>query len=81
MLVGDRHSLKKHQDLVHFNIRNFACEQCPKRFGVAADLRDHVNNVHNKIKASTASVGLFNISVSRLLTYVGFRPISGNHRG
>ena len=48
----DRHSLKKHQDLVHFNIRNFACDQCPKRFGIASNLKDHVTNVHDKIKAS-----------------------------
>ena len=46
----DRHSLKKHQDLVHFNIRKFACDQCPKRFGMPADLKDHVTNVHDKIK-------------------------------
>ena len=50
----DRHSLKKHQDLVHFNIRNFACALCPKRFGVAAELKDHVTTVHDKIKASLA---------------------------
>lgn len=48
----DRRSLKKHQYLVHFNIRNFACDQCPKRFGIAADLKDHVTTVHDKIKAS-----------------------------
>ena len=48
----DRRSLKKHQYLVHFNIRNFACDQCPKRFGIAADLKDHVTTVHDKIKVS-----------------------------
>ena len=51
----DRHSLKKHQDLVHFNIRNFACDRCPKRFGIAADLKEHVTSVHDKIKASTCT--------------------------
>jgi hypothetical protein len=46
----DKHSLKKHQDVVHFNIRPHGCPVCQKRFSVANDLRDHVAAVHAKEK-------------------------------
>ncbi|MBJ7883212.1 C2H2-type zinc finger protein, partial [Gelidibacter salicanalis] len=46
----DKHSLKKHVDVVHFNIRRFQCQSCPKRFSMKNDLEGHVSAVHHRIK-------------------------------
>lgn len=49
--LSDKKSLKKHADVVHFNIRNHNCELCGKRFIARNDLTDHVRAVHDKVKA------------------------------
>ena len=55
-ILCDRHSLKKHEDAVHFNIRNHGCEFCPKRFSVRNDLNDHVTAVHSKVKVTNLTI-------------------------
>ena len=51
-VLYDLHSLKKHEDVVHFNLRPHECTKCLKRFSVKNDLHDHVNAVHKKIKVA-----------------------------
>ena len=53
LLLVDYRLLRKHEDAVHFNIRNFGCELCAKRFSVKNDLTDHVLAVHSKVRLKT----------------------------
>lgn len=46
----DKHSLKKHVDAVHFNIKRFQCQVCQRRFSVKNDLKNHVIAVHEQAK-------------------------------
>ena len=49
--LSDKKTLKKHADVVHFNIRKYFCDNCGKRFISICHLKDHVRNVHDKVKA------------------------------
>ncbi len=51
----DKHSLRKHEDAVHFNIRPHACRHCGKAFSLRNDLKDHVLAVHAKVKVGQSS--------------------------
>lgn len=55
-VLCDKHSLKKHADAVHFNIRRYPCDFCQKRFSIRNDLRDHVQAVHNKVKGCVCDI-------------------------
>lgn len=55
-ILSDKKNLKKHADVVHFNIRNYNCDTCGKRFIARNDLQDHVRAVHQKIKAFICDV-------------------------
>ena len=49
-VLSDKNNLKKHADVVHFNIRNYGCDNCGKRFISRNDLSDHIRAVHEKRK-------------------------------
>ena len=51
-VLSDKNNLKKHVDVVHFNIRNYNCllDTCGKRFISRNDLNDHIRAVHEKKK-------------------------------
>uniref|UniRef100_A0A1I7X3T4 Zinc finger protein n=1 Tax=Heterorhabditis bacteriophora TaxID=37862 RepID=A0A1I7X3T4_HETBA len=42
--------LKEHVDVVHEQLRPFACDQCEMKFGRAGGLRRHVMMVHSQIR-------------------------------
>ena len=48
--LSDKKNLKKHCDVVHFNIRKFNCEICIKRFITRKDLMIHIQSIHNQQK-------------------------------
>ena len=48
--LSDKKNLKKHADVVHFNIRKQSCDQCGKRFITRNDLKIHVQSVHKRQK-------------------------------
>ncbi|TRY71496.1 hypothetical protein TCAL_12610 [Tigriopus californicus] len=52
----DKHSLKKHVDAVHFNIKRFQCQVCQRRFSVKNDLKNHVIAVHERAKNHTCDI-------------------------
>ena len=49
-VLSDKTNLKKHVDVVHFNIRNYSCDIDGKRFISRNDLQDHIRAVHEKKK-------------------------------
>jgi len=49
--LSDKKNLKKHIDVVHFNIRRHHCNVCiDKRFITRSDLQIHIEGVHNQQK-------------------------------
>ena len=55
-LLADKNSLRKHEEVVHFNIRRFECNFCCKRFATKIDLEDHFNAIHGIGKSSVCEI-------------------------
>ena len=42
--------MKKHVNQVHFEVRNWSCDTCLKKFGTSNQLKNHLDAVHSKLK-------------------------------
>lgn len=49
-ILSDKKNLKKHADVVHFNIRKHSCSECGKRFITRRDLQTHFQSIHKQQK-------------------------------